>query len=46
LKIPLSRGGLRALARHRRLKVKVRVGFVPKQKAESVSAATVGVTFK
>jgi hypothetical protein len=46
IKIPLSRGGLRALARHRRLKVRVRVGFVPKQRAESVSAASVGVSFK
>jgi hypothetical protein len=46
IKIPLSRKGLAALARHRKLKIKVRVGFVPKQKAESVSAASVGVTFK
>jgi hypothetical protein len=46
LKVPLSRKGLAALARHRKLKIKVRVGFVPKAKAESVSAASVGVTFK
>jgi hypothetical protein len=50
LKIPLSRGGLKALdkarQKHRRLKVRVRVGFAPKQKGESVSAASVGVTFR
>jgi hypothetical protein len=50
LKIPLSRGGLKALdkarQKHRPLKVRVRVGFAPKQKGESVSAASVGVTFR
>jgi hypothetical protein len=46
LKVPISRGGLRALDRHRKLKVRVRVGFVPKQKGESVSTAFAGITFK
>ena len=50
LKIPLSRGGLKALRKtrhkHHRLKVRVRVGFVPKQKGESSSAASATVKFK
>jgi hypothetical protein len=50
IKIPLSRGGRKALSRarrkHRRLKVSVRVGFLPKQKGESSSAATAKVKFK
>jgi hypothetical protein len=47
LKVPLARKGLRALrGRRHPLKVRVRVGFVPKQKGESVSAASVGVTFR
>jgi hypothetical protein len=44
LKIPLSRGGLRALARRRRLRVRVRVGFAPKQRGAPSSTASVGVT--
>jgi hypothetical protein len=44
--VPLSRKGLAALARHRKLKIKVQVGFVPKTKTESVSAASVAVKFK
>ncbi len=43
IEVPLSRKGLAALAHHRRLKIRVRVGFVPKQKGESVSAASVAV---
>jgi hypothetical protein len=45
IKVPLSRSGKRALSR-RNLKLKVRVGFVPKVKAESVSLATASVKFK
>jgi hypothetical protein len=44
--VPLSRKGLAALARHRKLKIQVRVGFVPKTKTESVSSAAVAVKFK
>jgi len=44
--IPLSRKGLAALAKHRKLKIKVRVGFVPKTKTEGVSSASVAVKFK
>jgi len=42
LKIPLSRKGR---ARHRPFKVKVRVGFAPKQKGAKSSSATVTVKF-
>jgi hypothetical protein len=44
--VPLSRKGLAALARHRKLKVQVRVGFVPSKKTESVSSASAAVKFK
>jgi hypothetical protein len=44
--VKLSRKGLAALAKHRKLKIKVRVGFVPKTKTESVSSASVTVKFK
>jgi hypothetical protein len=44
--VPLSRKGLAALAKHRKLKISVRVGFVPKAKTESVSSAATTVTFK
>jgi hypothetical protein len=43
IEVPFSRKGLAALAHHRRLKIRGRVGFVPKQKGESVSAASVAV---
>ncbi len=46
LKVPLSRNGQRTLHRRRKLKVRVRVGLVPKQKGESNSAASVTVTFR
>ncbi len=46
LKIPISRGGLRSLRRHGRLKVRVRVGFVPKQQGAPSSAASVAMTFR
>ncbi len=44
--VPLSRKGLAALSKHHKLKISVRVGFVPKTKTESVSAASVAVKFK
>jgi hypothetical protein len=43
LKVPLSRGGR---SRRRPLNVRLRVGFVPKQKGTSSSAAFVTVTFR
>ncbi len=46
IKIPLSRAGLRTLRRHRRLKLRVKVGFVPKSRGESTSAAAVTVRFR
>ena len=46
LTIPLSRGGLSALGRHGRLKIRVRVGFAPKQKHAPSSIAHVTATFK
>jgi hypothetical protein len=45
-KLPLTRGGLSALHRHRPLKVKVRVSFAPSKKSESRSAASTTVKFK
>ena len=44
--VPLSRRGLAALARHRKLKIGVRIGFVPRAKTEGVSSASAAVTFK
>jgi len=46
IKVPLSRKGLRKLSGRRSLKLRVRVGFVPKKKGESVSSASVAVTFR
>jgi hypothetical protein len=46
IKIPLSRAGLRTLRRHRRLKLRVKVGFVPKSRGESASSAGVTVRFR
>ena len=46
IRIPLSRGGKKALGGRGKLKIKVRVGFVPKVKAESVSVASASVKFK
>jgi hypothetical protein len=46
IKIPLSRGGLRMLRRHHRLKLRVKVDFVPKQRGESASSAAVTVRFR
>ncbi len=46
IKIPLARAGLRTLHRHRRLKLRVKVGFVPKSKGESTSSAAVTVRFR
>jgi hypothetical protein len=45
-KLALTRGGLRALRRHHRLKVGVRVGFRPSQKGAIRSAASTSVTFR
>ena len=45
-KLPLTRGGLRSLHRHHRLKVGVRVGFRPSQKGALRSAASTSVTFR
>jgi hypothetical protein len=49
-KVPLTRGGLKALSkarrRHRKLKINVRVAFAPKQKGAALSAAATTVTFK
>ena len=46
LKASLSRGGLRALRRDRRLRVHVRVGFVPKQKGALGSVAFANIKFR
>jgi hypothetical protein len=46
LKVSISRGGLRALSRHRELKVRVRVSFAPNQKGQPGSAASVTVKFR
>jgi hypothetical protein len=49
-KLPLTRGGLKALSkaqrRHRKLKINVHVAFTPKQKGQFGSAAATTVTFK
>jgi hypothetical protein len=49
-KVPLTGGGLKALhkahRKHRKLKINVRVAFVPKQKGQSGSAAFATVRFK
>ncbi len=49
-KLPLTRGGLKALSRahrsHRKLKISVHVAFTPKQKGQFGSAASATVTFK
>jgi hypothetical protein len=46
LKVSLSRAGLTALGSHRRLTLRVRVGFVPKRKGEASSVASSPVTFR
>jgi hypothetical protein len=46
LKVSLSRAGLTALRRHRKVKIHVRVGFVPKKKGEASSAAVSAVTLR
>jgi hypothetical protein len=45
-KLPLTRAGLSALHRHRPLKLKVRVSFVPSTRSEGPSAASTKVKFK
>jgi hypothetical protein len=46
LRLPLTPGGASVLQRHHRLKVKVRVLFIPKRRGESRSTATTAVAFK
>jgi hypothetical protein len=46
LKLPLTSGGVRALHRHRPLKIRVRITFVPKRRGERRASATTAVTFK
>jgi hypothetical protein len=46
LRIPIFHGGLRSLRRHRRLKISVRVGFVPRQRGAPSSTASAGVTVR
>jgi hypothetical protein len=46
LKVSLSRGGLAALRAHRKLKIHIRVGFVPKKKGEAASVALSTLTFR
>ncbi len=45
LKVPLTSGGVNALNRNHKLKIKLRVGFIPKQKGPSSKTFTT-VTFK
>ncbi len=45
LDVPLSRAGLNALGAHHKLKLRIRIGFVPKAKGPS-STAYVAVKFK
>ena len=46
IKVPLSRKGLAALRKHRKLKIRVRVAFAPTAKGGASSSASVTVTFK
>jgi hypothetical protein len=46
IKVPLSRHGKRALGARRKIKFKVRVGFLPKAKAESISITSTSAKFK
>jgi hypothetical protein len=46
VRVRLSSKGNRALRSKRRMKIRVRVRFVPKQRGESASAASTTVTFK
>jgi hypothetical protein len=46
IRVRLSSKGRRALSSKRRMKIRVRVRFVPKQRGESASAASTTVTFK
>jgi hypothetical protein len=46
IKVPLTRKGLAALRKHRKLKIRVRVAFVPKAKGGASSSASVTVAFK
>jgi hypothetical protein len=46
LKVPLTRRGVKALHSHRRLKIRVRVVFVPAQRGLAHSSASTSVAFK
>jgi hypothetical protein len=46
LKLRLTSGGVRALHRHRPLKIRVRITFAPKRRGERRASATTAVTFK
>jgi hypothetical protein len=46
LKLPLSRAGLRALQRHRPLRIRVRIAFVPKRRGQARASASAAVAFK
>jgi hypothetical protein len=46
LKLPLKSAGMRALHRHRPLKVRVRITFVPKRRGEHRSSTSTTVAFK
>jgi hypothetical protein len=46
LRIPLSRGGLRTLSRHRRLRLSVRVAFVPSKRGAQTSTASTSLTLR
>jgi hypothetical protein len=46
IRVRLSAKGVHALSNHRRLKIRVRVRFVPRQRGESGSTASTVVTFR
>ena len=46
LKLRLGRSGISALHSHRRLKIRVRVRFIPKSRGESRSAASTSATIR
>ncbi len=46
VEVPLSRAGLQALGRHRRLRVSVDVAFTPRQRGLATSSASTAATFR
>jgi hypothetical protein len=46
IRVRLSSSGARALRNHRRLKIRVRVRFVTRQRGEPGSSASTTVTFR